>query len=287
VNEHKDDGVDREEERSDRLSTEETVGEILLAARERRGLSLEEVSQESRIAAKNLEYLETDNFEALPAKVYVRGFLRTYAAFLGLDVEHLLNKYEVQSGQTHKSKGDLWEIEAEVVEEKLGSANIMKRILLPAIAIVVLLVVLFFTFLRKSAERAEPPQRPTIEERLPGETGSAQQAAKQPVEETREPVQEASLSPMELRIAANPTDSTWFELITISTVEQRPETTSYNFLLLPGRVRSFEATDAFLLKKIGNAGGFVMELNGQRLPLVGRKGRVVHDFKITREDISR
>jgi len=92
---------------------------------------------------------------------------------------------------------------------------------------------------------------------------------------------------MELQLSANPTDSTWFELVTISTVEQRPETTSYNFLLLPGRARSFEATEAFILKKIGNAGGFVMELNGVRLSPVGRKGRVMHDVKITREDLPR
>lgn len=287
MNEEHNGGDHRDHERPDGLSTEEkTVGEILLAERERRGLSLEEVSQESRIALKNLEYLETDNFEALPAKVYVRGFLRTYSALLGLDVEYLLNKYEVQSGQTHKSKGDLWEIEAEVVEEKLGSLNVVKRILLPAIALVVLVIVVVVV-LRRGAERAEPPVHRTITEELLEETGPARQPAEQQIEEVQEPVQEVSLSPMELRLAANPTDSTWFELMTISTVEQRPETTSYNFLLLPGRERSFEATDAFILKKIGNAGGFVMELNGRRLQSVGRKGRVVRDIKITREDLSR
>jgi len=269
----------------DHLSSEETVGEILLAARERKGRSLEEASEDTRIAVKNLEYLETDNFEALPAKVYVRGFLRTYASYLDLDVEYLLNKYEVQSGQTHKSKGDLWEIEAEVVEERLGSQNVLKRLVLPVI-VVALLVIVVVLMLRMGGG-GEDSHAPATREELSELVSSEQAPPPAAPEAPREQPAEVVLSPMKLQLTANPTDSTWFELMTISTVEQRPETTSYNFLLLPGRARSFEATDAFILKKIGNAGGFVMELNGVRLPPVGRKGRVMHDVKITREDLPR
>lgn len=285
MNEEKDDGVKREP--TDRFSTEETVGEILLAARERKGQSLEEASEGTRVAVKNLEYLETDNFEALPAKVYVRGFLRTYASYLGLDVEYILNKYEVQSGQTHKSKGDLWEIEAEVVEERLASQNIMKRFVLSAVGIILLLILLI-VILRMDGDEREDSVRPVAKEELAELVAPEQESRVQEESESvREETVKAALSPLELQLTANPTDSTWFELVTISTVEQRPETTSYNFLLLPGRARSFEATDAFILKKIGNAGGFVMELNGVRLPPVGRKGRVMHDLKITREDLPR
>ncbi len=274
---------------TDRFSGEETVGEILLAARERKGQSLEEASEETRIAVKNLEYLETDNFEALPAKVYVRGFLRTYALYLDLDVEYLLNKYEVQSGQTHKSKGDLWEIEAEVVEERLGSRNVVKHFVLPgAVVIIIVLVIVLALTLRRGNGEKEVSVSPAVTEELselvtPEREVQTEEESPAVEEETTE----MPLSPMKLQLTANPTDSTWFELMTISTVEQRPETTSYNFLLLPGRVRSFEASDAFILRKIGNAGGFVMELDGVRLPPVGRKGRVMHDVKITREDLPR
>jgi cytoskeleton protein RodZ len=285
LNEDKGEGVGREP--TDRFTTEETVGEILLAARDRKGRSLEEASEETRIAARNLEYLETDNFEALPAKVYVRGFLRTYASYLGLDIVYLLDKYEVQSGQTHKSKGDMWEIEAEVLEEKLGSQNILKRIVLAAIVVVILIVV-FVLMLRMRGDGGEVSHRQAAREELSELVSSEQESpAREEPEAPREETVEIPLSPMKLQLTANPTDSTWFELMTISTVEQRPETTSYNFLLLPGRARSFEATDAFILKKIGNAGGFVMELDGVRLPPVGRKGRVMRDVKITREDLPR
>jgi cytoskeleton protein RodZ len=283
VNEEHGDGMDRTDGRPDQFSPEETVGEILLSSRERAGLSLEEVSQETRLAVKNLEYLETDNFEALPAKVYVRGFIRTYAAFLDLDVEYLLSKYEVQTGQTHRTKGDLWEIEAEVVEEKLGSAFPVRRLLLPIILIVIALLIVIFIVTRGNRRDDESRIPPAALEPIVSDTVTVQ-----PAEQRVEQVQpEAPLEPMQLRLSANPTDSTWFELITISTVDQRPETTTFNFLLLPGRSRTFEATEAFILKQVSNAGGFTIELDGHRLRPVGRDGRPANDIQITRDDIPR
>ncbi len=299
MNEEQGGGMDRTDERPDRFSTEKTVGELLLSARERAGLSLEEVSQETRLAVKNLEYLETDNFEALPAKVYVRGFIRTYAVYLHLDVEHLLSKYEVQTGQTHKTRGDLWEIEAEVVEEKLGSAFPLRRRLLPVILIIIALLVVVFIVTRGDRREEEPAIPPANEEPFTGDTVTAQPAEQQSAEQqsaeqqpaeqqvVEETKSEVPLEPMQLRLAANPTDSTWFELITISTVDQHPQTTTFNFLLLPGRSRTFQANEAFILKQVSNAGGFTIELDGHKLRPIGRKGQPANDIQITRDDIPR
>ena len=284
MNEERDDGRDRTDGRSDHFSSEETVGEILLSGREKAGLSLEDVSQETRLAVKNLEYLETDNFEAVPAKVYVRGFIRTYAAFLGLDVEHLLSKYEVQTGQTHRTKGDLWEIEAEVVEEKLGSAFSARRLLLPVILVIIALLIVFFIGTRWNRQEDETRIPPANEEAVVNDTARVR-PVEQRVEEAEQP--EVPLEPMQLRLSANPTDSTWFELITISTTDQSPAATTFNFLLLPGRSRTFEATEAFILKQVSNAGGFTIELDGHRLEPLGRKGRPANDIQITRDDIPR
>ena len=119
---------------------------MLLAAREKKGLTLEAISQESKIPKGTLQNLETDNFEAIPAKVYATGFLRTYSQILGLDPAQLINKYEVQTGQTHKSRGDLWEIEEEVVEEKLGSSHLFIKLVIPVIVVIVLIIVLWKVF---------------------------------------------------------------------------------------------------------------------------------------------
>ncbi|MGD1049390.1 MAG: helix-turn-helix domain-containing protein [Candidatus Krumholzibacteriaceae bacterium] len=263
------------------LKGEETVGEILVAARERMGQTLEFMSQETKIPKQMLQYLETDNYEALPAKVYSKSFLRTYALALDLDVQYILNKYEVQTGQTHRSKGDHWEIETEVVEEKLRSPNALARYVIPAV-IIVLLVILIVKFAGRRENKASPPEQVDLRQELL-EKPAAQTA---PVQQKTEPAAaRPAVEPMELSIAANPTDSCWFELVTISVVEQQPETTINSFTLPPGRSRTFEATEEFFFKKVGNAGGFVMELDGSKLPTLGKKGRVITNYRITRDNL--
>lgn len=68
------------------------IGETLREARERRGLTIEQVAQETRISARFVEALEEERFEELPAPVYVRGFLRSYANFLRIDPQPLLDQ---------------------------------------------------------------------------------------------------------------------------------------------------------------------------------------------------
>lgn len=70
------------------------LGQILREARENKGLTLEEVQEETRIHARFLSALEKGEYEALPTPVHVRGFLRNYARFLSLDPQPLLNRYQ-------------------------------------------------------------------------------------------------------------------------------------------------------------------------------------------------
>ncbi|MBV8531661.1 MAG: helix-turn-helix domain-containing protein, partial [Candidatus Eremiobacteraeota bacterium] len=67
-----------------------TLGERFRAAREARGLSLSDVSEQIRIRSVYLAAIEEDNWNAIGAPVYIRGFLRTYARFLGLDPEEVV-----------------------------------------------------------------------------------------------------------------------------------------------------------------------------------------------------
>lgn len=67
------------------------IGDTLRSTREHRGLSIEQVAQDTRISARFLEALEAEHFEELPAPVYVRGFLRSYANYLKIDPQPLLD----------------------------------------------------------------------------------------------------------------------------------------------------------------------------------------------------
>lgn len=61
------------------------LGEWLQARREKLAISLEQAEEETRIRARYLEALETEDLEALPDTVVGRGFLRNYVTYLGLD----------------------------------------------------------------------------------------------------------------------------------------------------------------------------------------------------------
>lgn len=63
----------------------ESVGSRLRDARETRGLTLEDVAQITKISRTHLGAIEADNFQVLPAPIFARGFVRSYAGAVGLD----------------------------------------------------------------------------------------------------------------------------------------------------------------------------------------------------------
>lgn len=79
------------------------LGKILREARESRGLTIEQVEEATRIRHVFLEALEDERFADMPSDVYARGFLRTYARFLDLDAEALLETYRRQTGVSSPS----------------------------------------------------------------------------------------------------------------------------------------------------------------------------------------
>jgi flagellar biosynthesis protein FlhG len=69
------------------------TGAILRQLREARGIDLHAISQKTKITVGHLRALEDETVKALPAQVYVRGFLLEYARFLRLDVTRVLETY--------------------------------------------------------------------------------------------------------------------------------------------------------------------------------------------------
>jgi helix-turn-helix protein/uncharacterized protein DUF4115 len=69
------------------------IGSSLRDARVRQGLDFPELEQLTRIRPKYLRALEDERFDVLPAPTYVRGFLRSYAAALGLDGQPFVDEY--------------------------------------------------------------------------------------------------------------------------------------------------------------------------------------------------
>jgi cytoskeleton protein RodZ len=73
-----------------------TIGEALRAAREAQGRSLHDAAEATRIRSSYLKALEEERFGELGGNVYAKGFLRSYAGYLGVDPAPLLEAYRAQ-----------------------------------------------------------------------------------------------------------------------------------------------------------------------------------------------
>jgi cytoskeleton protein RodZ len=70
------------------------VGSVLSTERQRRGLSVADVARQLKLAVRQIEALEADDYERLPRITFVRGFIRNYAKLLQIDAEPLLKPTE-------------------------------------------------------------------------------------------------------------------------------------------------------------------------------------------------
>jgi len=74
------------------------IGNSLREARVRQQLEFGELEQATKIRARYLRALEEESFDTLPAQTYVKGFLRTYADYLGLDGQLYVDEYNSRFG---------------------------------------------------------------------------------------------------------------------------------------------------------------------------------------------
>jgi len=79
-----------------------TVAEQLRAAREARNLTIHEVADTTKIRGDHLRALESGDYDLFTAPVYIRGFVRTYATLLKLEVPQVMATLDAELGQTEK-----------------------------------------------------------------------------------------------------------------------------------------------------------------------------------------
>ncbi len=81
-----------------------SIGRYLRDEREARQISIEELSQVTRIPLRTLHHIETDAFEELPGDVFTRGFLRSYAKTLGIDAAPVLAQLDANTKAAGKEE---------------------------------------------------------------------------------------------------------------------------------------------------------------------------------------
>ena len=136
------------------------IGRALRAARLRRGKSLEEASRETRVKTEYLNALEGERFDVLLGDVYVRGFLRSYARYLGLNPEKVLAVYQRRFGKrpppapVHKAPGVAVESVVDVPERHKRTAWILAA----SAAVIVLISAAALGLLARSQDAPPPAQ---------------------------------------------------------------------------------------------------------------------------------
>lgn len=74
----------------------ETLGSILKRYREEEHISLDQVERDLKISMRNLRALENGDFAKLPEDLYTRNFIRSYARYLNLDTQKLVDIYDAE-----------------------------------------------------------------------------------------------------------------------------------------------------------------------------------------------
>ena len=259
------------------MSEEErlTVGQILRKEREGRNLSLESVAGVTRISLENLKALEKDDFRAISAPIFARGFLRTYALHLGLDPKEILARYESQI--------DLVKVSPKTRESAPARS---KRSLSQYLGLVFLIVIGvaagFYLFQKAPA----PPTASLPAAPVPAPPPADVQPPPSPSPSPPERVSVTPPAPMEKPPAAAPEpkeeekgkerrhvlraiarEKTWMRV--------KPDDQPVSDVLLqPGQTASWSAGRRFDIL-IGNAGGADLSLNGTPLGPMGKSGEVV------------
>lgn len=240
----------------------ETVGEILLSEREKRGLTVKDVEAATSIRALYISAIENNNFAVVPGEVYLKGFIRNYANYLGLNGQAMVDLYRQQ--QLPPSNTTAQEPEAEVnanTDSAPNGGSATKWILVGAAAVILAGGAWWFT----SGKEANPnPIQPKQAAPAPNPAPVQPQAQVPP--QTQAPVQQPAKTKPVI-VAAKFTAECWAQI----TVDGKEV---FEGIVESGALRTWEAEQTIVVK-LGNAGAAELSYNGQPVGKLGALGEVV------------
>ncbi|MGO8920558.1 MAG: helix-turn-helix domain-containing protein [Stellaceae bacterium] len=280
------------------------LGEEFRAAREARGLSLSDVSEQIHIRSVYLQALENEDWSAIGAPVYTRGFIRTYARFLGLDPESAVQRFsETGSGAAPvappQAPGQAREPSGDTGERRRTPSPMLYAA--AALALVLVGAVLYNFYSLQVAGRnkvpvgAAPVASASAGPAVPPTAAAAIVAPSAPAAPNTPLAPSAAVAAdaRALPSAAPSPEMTAAAVKMTKTLTLKLSETSWLRVLVDGQsvmegefpqgtVRTFHGNKA--LVRIGNAGGVDVEVNGQSVGKLGNSGDVVErDFSLAGE----
>ncbi len=263
-----------------------SFGERLKKEREKRGMTLEEVSAATKIGVRSLKALEQEKFDLLPGGIFNRGFVRAYAKHLGLDDEVVVADYMEAAGESTPAPT--------LADPTEANANEQARLQdssppLPwgSMTVVVVVGTLLFAAWhyyshRKPAEITNVSESSTTAPEgsspsaspgtAPSDTPSANTQASAPASmppSTSADSSHAASAPASsagsFALSLHAVDEVWLS----TTVDAQPPSEA---IMEQGQSKTLQASDKVVIR-IGNPTALQVSINGKRIPIRGTEGQ--------------
>ena len=244
------------------------IGNTLRETRVRRKLTLQRVEEDTKIRVKYVQAMESEDFDVMPGATYVKGFLRTYATYLELDPEVIVDEY--------RSRG----LRDRDPQEPFGGSSIIgaprrhrgrNTVLFVAVVCLLMLGVIYALSLGNGGDGGTPATKPGAL----GITSPSASAKPSPRPSRTAP----AVVPGELRIKA--TSAAW--------VEVRQESATGDLLfsgtIAAGKTRVFVADVLWL--RLGSPSSVRLRVEGRSLKTIEEPGPVnylVENGKLTKQE---
>ena len=272
------------------------IGVMLKAAREERGLSIQEIATFTRINHNFLDSIEKGDLSSLPGLAFVMGFLRNYTQALALgddaikaeiDLLSQMNRPEHRKAELRPTNPDL--LDQEPARFSFGMV-VIGLVLLTALAGGV-----YFFFVSGPSDPAlvqpaQPTEQPaTGAQPAPGSEAANPAGPAQPPQgqnaTTTPPATQAATTPgpvegrQRLELTLRGLERTWVRL----SVDRAPPV---DVMLEPADTLSWDADQEFVIS-IGKSHGVSMYLNGEEFMLPQEKNRLVENLTLNRVTLLR
>lgn len=230
------------------------LGDLLKNAREKNGLSLDDVALETKIQKRYLADLEEEEFDDMPGRVYEKGFLKTYAQALGISEKEVMDLYEEIRGE---KKAEIIEEDNSAVEEKHKKSKL--KIFLSIIALVTIGIVVVKT-LEIIDKKSKVPEHAIVEEEKYEYSSEQKQenisADITEIEEIEEVEEELEIPKMTKKVEIKLSGRVWLQVFINGKREKEGEFDSSETLVFEG-----SETDQIFVK-IGNIKEAEVYFNG-------------------------
>src|SRR2546425_12762268 len=242
-----------------------SLGVYLRGLREAKGVSLDDISRSTRVGRRHLEALESDKLEELPARVFVKGFIRAHCNTLEAPPDQAFDLFRQTAGEPARAERSASRPSCGA-RPRRGGPLLVSAILVPALG-----GSLFALHLGLKGPARERVQASSVT-RAPEPVAVAPSAPATPAASSS-----PAPSPATVAAEAKPTGSHRLVMRAIEPTWVRVQIDDgavAEELLPTGAVREWTAARGFVLT-VGNAGGLEVDFNGRRLPPLGARGAVI------------